>query len=735
MLMQQSNQHKHAKRSGPQAQRGFALWELAILVGLLGLGLAAGFVFLKAGEANQVEAERANLLAVADRSLQSFVAEKGRLPCPDTDGTGVENCAAGVQKGWLPFATLGLDASAPARGVKQLRYVVYRGTTADLATLVDRFNPSRWDNYSSPASGNYFTYSQLSMPDFCQALSLAEGAAISAVNAHVLNSAGAVQNIAYAMSDGGLDLDGNGNVFDGTLNFLVTTPGLESTTRPADAGYDDRVLARGFSDLRNHFHCVQVNRSLDAMAQAVEVVNEVTVQQANNKAAAITLTVVESVKAVLAAVGLGSSIVAMAAAVGALTAASTFLALNTGLCAAIITAPIGCPLVPVGATAVALAIAAIAGAGGAIAGNTAAVALEITAAVKAGIAAGKAGASPPGGAPLSLADMVALLLKAYNDAVTKAATDLAGYNTARAAADAALVAYNTSVANLFTVAHVYDTAGTNDAALVNVLNLYKSYKTSLDIYYVASGKVNRLQTMATAAATAATDAATAAAIAAAITPLTPTNIIATTKATLDASTAAETTAKAAAAADPTNGAKVTASSNATVAVINASIDYDLAKRTAAAVAPARNYVQIKQDKAAQLLLDSTAAATELANAQTDAATKNTDQGNKKAAYEGAAAAAAGSAAYNPSGFTYGPAVLSAIEATSVAYDTYVGKEQEAVQLKVASDGSAQNVIKALAGYNSLLAVVTGATGTAPGIILTSGTDAILKQADLIGAIK
>lgn len=124
------------KKPGPKTQRGLSLWELAVLLGLLGLGIVAGFVFLKAGENSQRETGRSNLLAAADRAIMGFVAEQGRLPCPDTDGSGVENCAGLTQKGWLPMTTLGLDASAPARGVKRLRYVAYRNATLDLATLI-----------------------------------------------------------------------------------------------------------------------------------------------------------------------------------------------------------------------------------------------------------------------------------------------------------------------------------------------------------------------------------------------------------------------------------------------------------------------------------------------------------------------------------------------------------------------------------------------------------------------
>src|ERR1035437_1079700 len=110
MLRQRSNRRHRFRPGRGWREQGFSLWEMAILLCLLALVIAAGFVFLKANDASERETERLHLLAAADRAIQSFVAENGRLPCPATTATGVENCAVGVQKGWLPFVTMGMDA-------------------------------------------------------------------------------------------------------------------------------------------------------------------------------------------------------------------------------------------------------------------------------------------------------------------------------------------------------------------------------------------------------------------------------------------------------------------------------------------------------------------------------------------------------------------------------------------------------------------------------------------------
>jgi hypothetical protein len=755
-------------RTCGQTARGFSLWEMAILLGLLSLVIAAGFLWLKAGDANQKETDRVNLLAVVDRSIKSFVAENGRLPCPATGVTGVENCAVGLQKGWLPFAALGLDASAPTRGVVQLRYVVYRGTLADLAVLADRFNPSRWDNYSSPASGRYFTYGQRDVLDFCQGVNLAAAAPGGGANAYVLNAAGAVQNIAYAVSDGGLDLDGDGSAFDGPLNFLVTTPGLEATTRPADATYDDRVLARSFADLRDQFHCPQATRSIDAMAQAVEMVNSVTDQKNSNKDGASLSHTIASVKSGVTAAKLVVAGATLATSISTLTAASAFTATNAALCAAIITAPVGCPLAAVGGTAIGFAVVGVAAAGTALALSTVAFGLQVTAAIKADIVKDMAGAAAATAPPSSLAEMVAKLETMYNEAVTQAAKDLLQSNTDATARDTAKTVYDNQVAALQTLATAHHAAGTVDVKLTAVLQKYKDYYVARDAYYAADGLSKSLRTRSEAAIQSAADAEAEAVVAEAISPSTAAKIIEVTQAKATAATSAETAAKAALAADPTNPALITASTNATIAAVFANLDASSASITAG-LAPPKDYVSLKRERATTLLAESNALKVSLTAAEADAAAKNTTQANLYNAYYTAALAVAASANYDwtytwrtwdryqtlPFGcgsdylspcYSYhwvyhsetrndGVDILAGLVDASAKYDDWQGKIQIAATSKEVADSSAKSVIEALAGWNSLKAMADGTPGSAVGIVVLSGAAEILQQADLIGAIK
>ena len=759
------------KNPGPKAQRGFSLWELAVLLGLVGLGLVAGFVFLKAGENSQRETERTNLLAAADRAIMGFIAEQGRLPCPDTDGSGVENCTGLTQKGWLPTITLGLDASAPARGVKLLRYVAYRNATLDLATLTDRFSPSHWDNYSSTPSASFFTYTtpQLSVLDFCQGLNLATAATTSSSNAHVLDAAGGTLNVAYALADGGQDRDGDGNAFDGALNFLAATPGLESPARAADSAYDDRVLARSFYNLGNALSCQQATRSLDAMAQAVEVVNEVTDQKSSNRDAAIIMTATDVVLTAITANAVINAATALTAASVAVGIVSTALGVETALCLIPIIGIPACIKAVADTVALASAVTGVTLAAVAVGLTAVAFGLEVTASIQAGIVAGKANAAAAS-SPGSLADTVAQLLSAYNAAVSKAATDLAKANADRIAADAALVDYTNSRTNLFTVAHVHDTAGANDAALNVALQKYLDYTVALSAYKAAQGAADSKRNQANAAAAAATAAATAASVAAAISPSTPANIIAVTQAAADAAAAAATAAKDAMDLDPTNSTLTNAYTAASMAAVNAAIDATNAKTDAV------HYVANKQVFAAQQLATSVDRANQATELEDTATTMLAAKDQLLADYDTAVTSAANAAVYNytvmenfctfgdvtwgevleyinydacstqllmygstlsqsPVAYSDRQAVSDALGSAIYYYDISITKESQAVSSLATSDASAQNVIAALAAYNSLNAMVAGGTGTAPGIVVTSGADAILQAADLKGAVK
>ncbi|MEN6585234.1 MAG: type II secretion system protein [Sulfuricella sp.] len=459
-------------------QRGFSLWEMAVLLGMLGVAIVAGFALLKANRAEQVESERMAQLSAADRALAGFIAEKGYLPCVDSDGDGNEDrvggiCAGTVQKGWLPVVTLGLVASAPARGAARLDYIVYRGAGADLTVLADRYNPVKYDLTAT------YTYNQLNTLDFCAGLTLAASATPSTASAYIPGAAGAPVNVAYALAESGIDRDGDGNVFDG-LNTSTTAPVLESPARAADPNYDDIVKSRSFSNLQNAFQCPQATRSVDAISMAVATADTVLdltqanydngVQQTINAAVATAL------DAFAIALGIAGVVDGAEVLAEAISVAAASLGLDFGADAAIGVATAG--LVVQGVS---------------IAAYATSLGLDITALIYSAKATAKAGASTPDAVPPPACDpncQLANLKTALDNANNDVTSAQAAATAAHTAETNALNTYNTNVTALIATAHVYDS--THDALLTAALNAYQTYVNDVLAYNAAQGQVSSL---------------------------------------------------------------------------------------------------------------------------------------------------------------------------------------------------------------------------------------------------
>lgn len=101
-------------------QNGFTLTEIAIVMLIIGLALAATVVPVgRLFQASQISGNQERLDA-AREALLTFAAINGRLPCPDRTGDGLEDrravadpanfgCAANIYEGFLPWATLGVQ--------------------------------------------------------------------------------------------------------------------------------------------------------------------------------------------------------------------------------------------------------------------------------------------------------------------------------------------------------------------------------------------------------------------------------------------------------------------------------------------------------------------------------------------------------------------------------------------------------------------------------------------------
>ena len=122
-------------------QRGFTLIEMAMVLVIFGLLLAAVLISLQAQHNFALQTETGNTLNVARKALLGFAQTQGRLPCPATNngtavfpddtGTASPNASGtcAQQVGFLPAATLGIQP-ADAQGFaldgwnNRIRYAV-----------------------------------------------------------------------------------------------------------------------------------------------------------------------------------------------------------------------------------------------------------------------------------------------------------------------------------------------------------------------------------------------------------------------------------------------------------------------------------------------------------------------------------------------------------------------------------------------------------------------------------
>lgn len=128
--------------SAHRRQTGFSLVELAVALAVLTLLTWAVSNAYGSGsrqqERNRALAEGENL----KQAIRAFALRNHRLPCPDATGSGWEGdatgtCQAGVETGWVPYRSLGMDLPTPALTAA---YGVYRNAAvnADLAVATER---------------------------------------------------------------------------------------------------------------------------------------------------------------------------------------------------------------------------------------------------------------------------------------------------------------------------------------------------------------------------------------------------------------------------------------------------------------------------------------------------------------------------------------------------------------------------------------------------------------------
>jgi hypothetical protein len=476
-------------------QRGLGLLEVLLFVFVLSGMVLAGYLGWRERTAVQTARTEKATLSQADQAVITFATVMRRLPCPDTDRDGSEDCGANAQKGWLPSTTLRLAGADPGVAIGQLRYLVQRGTTdIDLATLSDSWRPLEYDDAvptfaamrDTTADGGTYQADILTLTDLCQRLGEGTGATFSTALAHVTSSP--VRPVAYALVHPGLaDEDGDGSLFDG-VNPDAVNAFDDPNRSPLLGGYDDLVLERSFTSLQAAFSCQPLAQSIDSLALGLDVVDQVDQMREDNIDAAERAVIFAALGAAITAVELTASIVEAASDAGnaaadaALCGASLGLAVNA--CAAI-------------GPHVAGAVAA-----GITTGfNIASIALNVTAAALAGNALVLADNSrPPSSVSCPVPNVADALARAQadrDDAVADRAqlqTDLANaqarLTTANNARTSAINSLYAAIRNGTGIAQIDDRVPPLIAAAGDYVNRQRTYDE-------AAADVNNYQTLVT----------------------------------------------------------------------------------------------------------------------------------------------------------------------------------------------------------------------------------------------
>jgi len=233
---------------------GYTLIELSIALVVLGIVLVLVWRFVGFNAQYALSNSERATLRSADEAVTGFVLSNNRLPCPDTNGDGIEDCGGAAAVGQLPFVSIGLAAADANR----VRYGVYRNASAtpasdaDLAVVIDRM-PMLTTVGTTPLAGFDGFAGQRNGIDLCTGLRNGANNSPDPGMVHVTASSRNI-NVAFALAiAGSTDADHAGGLLD--AGNAAAGLAFEAPARVTDGEYDDRVVAVGFDRLMGRLGC------------------------------------------------------------------------------------------------------------------------------------------------------------------------------------------------------------------------------------------------------------------------------------------------------------------------------------------------------------------------------------------------------------------------------------------------------------------------------------------------
>ncbi|MCF1182855.1 hypothetical protein L0E83_05300 [Marichromatium gracile] len=350
--------HSHPSPQPPRPrppERGFGLIEMLLILTFTASAIWGVMYLTQQTRDRNAEVKGQALLELADRQLLQFMVRERRLPCPDGDGDGHEDCA--VDKGYLPYRTLGMAAGTYSAGEVPLLYGVYRDSAGiDLTRHDHFFHPRNSDGTEYPFTDGA---GHINLLDYCMALDTAAGTALDTALLHTEASDGAQHNVAYALAvPGRLNADGQGSdtlgLYDG-LNQDLDRPVFHAPGTPLTRNrYDDSTLVRGFAEVEGVLTCDIVRRSLNLMADALAVQQEVCDFTNSNVESAFLGTILAGVGTARSAVDIYSTGTGIGAATEQVTESGVQIARSAATCIPPFVLP-GCVTLPIHTAALVLA--------------------------------------------------------------------------------------------------------------------------------------------------------------------------------------------------------------------------------------------------------------------------------------------------------------------------------------------------------------------------------------------